>query len=58
MILPFTYYEMGELEFKQGHYERARDLFERGRKIRGDGNETLANRYSIAIKQLKQKMDG
>ncbi|EPY23651.1 tetratricopeptide repeat domain 39B [Strigomonas culicis] len=56
MILPFTYYELAELEYHKGHMEEAKYLFEKGLKIKGDGNETLSNRYAIAMKQLKRKM--
>lgn len=58
MILPFTYYELAELEYRLGHMEKAKNLFEKGSKIKGDGNETLNNRYAIAMKQLKKKMEG
>ncbi|EPY29727.1 tetratricopeptidedomain 39C [Angomonas deanei] len=57
MILPFTYYELGELEYRRGDLKKAKELFEKGSKIKGDGNDTLSNRYSIALKQLKRKME-
>lgn len=57
MILPFTYYELAEMEFRQGNMKKSKELFEKGSKIKGDGNETLSNRYSIAMKQLKKKME-
>lgn len=57
MILPFLYYELAELEFRLGHLDKAKAFFERGSKIRGDSNETLSNRYAIAMKQLKKKME-
>ncbi|SCU68897.1 Protein of unknown function (DUF3808), putative [Trypanosoma equiperdum] len=55
MVLPYAYYEMGELEFRRGRIEEAKRLFTKGQSIPGDGNETLMNRYRIALKQLKQK---
>ncbi|KAG8346888.1 putative Protein of unknown function (DUF3808) [Trypanosoma vivax] len=58
MVLPYAYYELGELEFRRNNLERARALLEKGQGLRGDGNETLANRYRIALKQLKQKISG
>ncbi|KEG14386.1 tetratricopeptide repeat domain 39B [Trypanosoma grayi] len=58
MILPYTYYETGELEYRRGKLERAKELFTKGQSIKGDGNETLANRYNIALKQLKRAMEG
>lgn len=57
MILPFTYYELGETEYRRGDKKRAKALFEKGSKIKGDGNETLTNRYNIAMKQLRKSMD-
>ncbi|RNF05424.1 tetratricopeptide repeat domain 39B [Trypanosoma conorhini] len=57
MVLPYAYYETGELEYRRGNFERAKALFTKGQSLRGDGNETLANRYSIALKQLKRTMD-
>lgn len=57
MILPFTYYETAEMEYHRGNYEKSKELFEKGSRIKGDGNETLANRYSIAMKQLKKTME-
>lgn len=57
MIMPFTYYEIAEMEYRRGDLEKAKKLFEKGSKLKGDGNETLANRYSIAMKQLKKKME-
>ncbi|KAG5496832.1 hypothetical protein JIQ42_03666 [Leishmania sp. Namibia] len=56
MILPFAYYETAEMEYRRGNMEKAKELFEKGSKIKGDGNETLANRYSIAMKQLRRAM--
>ncbi|CAG9578611.1 conserved hypothetical protein [Leishmania major strain Friedlin] len=56
MILPFTYYETGEMEYRRGNIERAKELFDKGSKIKGDGNETLSNRYNIAMKQLRRAM--
>ncbi|KAG5472591.1 hypothetical protein LSCM1_03996 [Leishmania martiniquensis] len=56
MILPFAYYEMGEMEYRRGNMEKAKELFEKGSKIKGDGNETLANRYNIVMKQLRRAM--
>lgn len=57
MILPFTYYELAEMEYRLDHWQKAKTLFEKGSKIKGDKNETLSNRYSIAMKQLKKKME-
>lgn len=57
MILPFAYYEMAEMEFRRGNMEKSKELFEKGSKIKGDGNETLSNRYNIAMKQLRRAMD-
>ncbi|AYU81173.1 hypothetical protein, conserved [Leishmania donovani] len=57
MILPFTYYETGEMEYRRGNIERAKELFDKGSKIKGDGNETLSNRYNIAMKQLRRAME-
>jgi hypothetical protein len=57
MILPFAYYETAEMEFRRGNMERSKELFEKGSKIKGDGNETLSNRYSIAMKQLRRAME-
>ncbi|KAG5473368.1 hypothetical protein CUR178_03288 [Leishmania enriettii] len=56
MILPFAYYETAEMEYRRGNMEKAKELFEKGSKIKGDGNETLANRYNIAMKQLRRAM--
>jgi len=56
MVPPYTYYEMGELEYRQGNLDAAKAAFDEGQKWKGDGNETLANRYSIAQKQLKKAM--
>ncbi|CBZ29049.1 conserved hypothetical protein [Leishmania mexicana MHOM/GT/2001/U1103] len=56
MILPFTYYETGEMEYRRGNIEKAKELFDKGSRIKGDGNETLSNRYSIAMKQLRRAM--
>ncbi|ORC90684.1 tetratricopeptide repeat domain 39B [Trypanosoma theileri] len=56
MVLPYTYYETGEMEYRRGNLERAKVLFTKGQSIKGDGNETLANRYNIALKQLKRAM--
>ena len=56
LTLPYAYYEMGELEYRSGNLPRAKELFEKGSALKGDGHETLANRYSIAMKQLKREM--
>eukprot|EP00388_Colpodella_angusta_P007826 GDKJ01021847.1.p1 GENE.GDKJ01021847.1~~GDKJ01021847.1.p1 ORF type:complete len:468 (+),score=63.07 GDKJ01021847.1:176-1405(+) len=56
MVLPYTYYEMGELEFRRGNHALAKTLLEKGSQLKGDGHETLANRYSIALKQIKRAM--
>jgi tetratricopeptide (TPR) repeat protein len=56
MVPPFAYYEMGEMEFRAGNMEKAKELFEKGQTFKGDGNETLQNRYGIAMKQLKKAM--
>ncbi|CAJ1031051.1 Protein of unknown function (DUF3808), putative [Leishmania lindenbergi] len=56
MILPFAYYETGEMEYRRGNMQKAKELFEKGSKIKGDGNETLSNRYNIAMKQLRRAM--
>lgn len=57
MVPPYTYYEMGEMEYRQGNLDQAKVCFDKGQKWKADGNETLANRYSIAQKQLKKAMD-
>ena len=56
LVLPYCYYEVGELEYRAGDYEKAKQLFEKGSQLKGDGHETLANRYAIAQKQLKREM--
>lgn len=56
MVLPYTLYEMGELEYRRGNHANAKLLLEKGASLKGDGHETLANRYSIALKQLKRAM--
>lgn len=56
MVLPYTYYEMGELEYRRGNLARAKTLLEKGAGLKGEGHETLANRYNIALKQLKRAM--
>lgn len=56
MVLPYTYYEMGELEFRRGNHANAKALLEKGSQLKGDGHETLANRYNIALKQIKRAM--
>ena len=56
MVLPYTFYEMGELEYRRGNLPRAKQLFEKGQSFKGEGHETLSNRYSIALKQLKRVM--
>lgn len=56
MTLPYVYYEMGEYEYRAGNLGAAKDLFDKGQSIKGDGHETLANRYHIAQKQLKREM--
>jgi tetratricopeptide (TPR) repeat protein len=56
VVLPYTYYEMGELEYRRGNLARAKQLFETGSGLKGEGHETLANRYNIAMKQLKRAM--
>lgn len=55
-VMPYCCYEAGELEYRQGNLPKAKALFEKGMALKGDGNETLANRYGIAMKQLKRKM--
>lgn len=57
MILPFTYYEAGEMEYRRGNLSKAKELFEKGSSLKGDGNETLSNRYSIAMKQLNRAIE-
>lgn len=56
LVLPYCYYEVGELEYRAGNYAEAKRLFDKGQNLKGDGHETLANRYSIAQKQLKREM--
>lgn len=56
MVLPYLYYEVGELEYRNNNLVKAKQLFEKGKDLKGDGHETLANRYSIAMKQLKREM--
>lgn len=58
MIMPFTYYELGLIEYRLGNKHNALNLFVKGQKLKGDGNETLSNRYRIALKQLKAEMHG
>ncbi|KAK7195410.1 hypothetical protein NESM_000468000 [Novymonas esmeraldas] len=57
MILPFTYYETAEMEYRRGDMDKAKELFDKGSRIKGDGNETLSNRYNIAMKQLRRAME-
>ncbi|ESL09313.1 hypothetical protein TRSC58_02968 [Trypanosoma rangeli SC58] len=57
MILPYAYYETGEMEYRRGNLERAKALFLKGQSLKGDGSETLANRYNIALKQLKRTLE-
>lgn len=54
MVLPYVYYEMGELEYRRGNLQKSKEHFEKGQALKGDGHETLANRYSIAMKQLRR----
>lgn len=56
MVLPYVYYEMGELEYRRGNLAKAKTVFEKGQALKGEGHETLANRYHIAIKQLRRAM--
>lgn len=56
MVLPYVYYEMGELEYRRGNLQKSKDHFEKGQSLKGDGHETLANRYNIAMKQLRRAM--
>jgi hypothetical protein len=56
MVLPFLFYEMGEFEYRAGNLLKAKELFDKGQSVKGDGHETLANRYNIAQKQLKREM--
>jgi tetratricopeptide (TPR) repeat protein len=56
LVLPYAYYEMGEMEYRSGNYQEAKAMFEKGAALKGDGHETLANRYAIAQKQLKREM--
>lgn len=57
MVLPYLYYEMGETEYRAGKLDKAKEYFDKGSNMKGDGHETLANRYSIAKKQLQKAMD-
>jgi hypothetical protein len=56
MTLPYVYYEMGEYSYRNGDLEGAKALFDKGQSLKGDGHETLANRYNIAQKQLKREI--
>ncbi|CCW68210.1 unnamed protein product [Phytomonas sp. Hart1] len=56
MVLPFAYYEAAEIRYRMGNLSEAKHLFDKGHKIKGDGNETLSNRYRIAMKQLKHSI--
>lgn len=56
MTLPYVYYEMGEYTYRQGDMDGAKMLFDKGQALKGDGHETLANRYNIAQKQLKREL--
>ncbi len=56
LVLPYAYYEIGELEYRAGNLKAANKLFEKGMGKKGDGHETLANRYAIAMKQLTREM--
>lgn len=54
MVLPYVYYEMGELEYRRGNLQKAKQMFEKGQSFKAEGHETLANRYNIAMKQLRR----
>lgn len=56
MVLPYAYYEIGELEYRNGRLQKAKRLFEKGMSLKGDGHETLANRFNLAMRQLKREM--
>lgn len=56
MVLPYVYYECGEYEYRNGNLAEAKALFDKGQSLKGDGHETLTNRYNIAQKQLKKEM--
>ena len=56
MVLPYVYYECGEYEYRNGNLETAKELLDKGQSLKGDGHETLSNRYNIAQKQLKKEM--
>lgn len=54
MVLPYVFYELGELEYRRGNLQKSKEMFEKGQALKGDGHETLANRYNIAMKQLRR----
>jgi len=56
VVLPYAYYEFGEMEYRSGNLLEAKKRFEKGMSLRGDGHETLANRYTIAMKQLRAEL--
>lgn len=57
MVMPYLCYEMGELEYRRGNMLKAKQMFEKGQAMKGEGHETLANRYTIALKQLRRAMN-
>ncbi|KAJ9439891.1 tetratricopeptide repeat domain 39B [Diplonema papillatum] len=54
--LPFSYYELGELEFREGNLDQAKKYFDTGVKLKGEKNDTLMNRYNRAIAHLKKAL--
>lgn len=55
MVPSYAYYEIGELEYHRGNVALAKSLLEKGASLKGDGHETLANRYRIALKQINRE---
>jgi tetratricopeptide (TPR) repeat protein len=53
-IYPAAYYELAELQYHLGNLAEAENLFKKGSKLKGDGNETVASRYKLALQQVKR----
>eukprot|EP01059_Diplonema_ambulator_P026757 TRINITY_DN4418_c2_g2_i1.p1 TRINITY_DN4418_c2_g2~~TRINITY_DN4418_c2_g2_i1.p1 ORF type:complete len:613 (+),score=261.65 TRINITY_DN4418_c2_g2_i1:51-1841(+) len=56
--LPYGYYELGELEYREGNLKESKTLFDHGVKLKGEKNDTLTNRYNRAINHLNKAMKG
>eukprot|EP01060_Flectonema_neradi_P034325 TRINITY_DN5994_c0_g1_i1.p1 TRINITY_DN5994_c0_g1~~TRINITY_DN5994_c0_g1_i1.p1 ORF type:complete len:590 (+),score=113.24 TRINITY_DN5994_c0_g1_i1:409-2178(+) len=52
--LPYGYYELGELEYRQGNLKESKKYFDYGVKLKGEKNDTLTNRYNRAISHLNK----